>query len=139
RVGVIAAGAIALAACETAEPAVLAAEREPAAALVSAPPVLTVANANTPLGDLIESAPKSVVAGERPNVELLRRFYARHGFAPVWTTRQGQANSLVNAVSRAADHGLDPELFHANLLRSPATLPELDRELLLSNAFLSYA
>ena len=40
---------------------------------------------------------------------------------------------------RAGDHGLAPELFHANLLRSPATLPPLDRELLLSDAFLSYA
>jgi murein L,D-transpeptidase YcbB/YkuD len=98
-----------------------------------------VAYANTKLGELIESAPKSVVAGERLNVELLRRFYARHGFAPVWTTRQLQANSLMDAVLRAGDHGLVPELFHANLLRSPVTLPTLDRELLLSNAFLSYA
>jgi murein L,D-transpeptidase YcbB/YkuD len=97
------------------------------------------AHANTKLGELIDGAPQSVVAGERLNVELLRRFYARHGFAPVWTTRQSQAESLVDAVSRAGDHGLAPELFHASLLRSPETLPALDRELLLSNAFLSYA
>ena len=58
---------------------------------------------------------------------------------PVWTTRQAQANSLMNAVLRAGDHGLAPELFHADLLRSPATLPPLDQELLLSDAFLSYA
>jgi murein L,D-transpeptidase YcbB/YkuD len=70
---------------------------------------------------------------------LLRRFYARHGFAPVWTTREAQANSLINAVLRARDHGLAPELFHADLLQSAATLPTLERELLLSNAFLSYA
>jgi len=97
------------------------------------------AHAKTELGDLIESAPRPVVAGERLNVELLRRFYARHGFAPVWTTRQSQADSLINAVSRADDHGLAPELFHADLLRSSSKLPTLDRELLLSNAFLSYA
>jgi murein L,D-transpeptidase YcbB/YkuD len=97
------------------------------------------ASANTELGERIERAPKSDVAGERLNVELLRRFYARHGFAPVWTTRQSQANSLMKAVLRASDHGLAPDLFHANLLRSPATLPALDRDLLLSNAFLSYA
>ena len=41
--------------------------------------------------------------------------------------------------SRAGDHGLAPALFHADVLRSPATLPALDRELLLSDAFLSYA
>jgi len=107
--------------------------------LVSAPPNPMVADASTRLGELIESAPKSAVAGERLNVELLRRFYARHGFAPVWETRQLQADSLMTAIVRAGDHGLAPELFHADVLRSPATLPTLERELLLSNAFLSYA
>lgn len=97
------------------------------------------AYAKTELRELIESAPQPVVAGEGLNVELLRRFYARHGFAPVWTTRKAQADSLINAVSRADDHGLAPELFHANLLRSRAKLPTLERDLLLSNAFLSYA
>lgn len=137
----IAGGAIALAAaCAPTEPTVLAADHEPPVALVSAPSRPMVAYANTTLGELIESAPKSVVAGEWLNVGLLRRFYARHGFAPVWTTRQSQANSLMDAVSRAGDHGLAPELFRANLLLSPATsLTALDRELLLSNAFLSYA
>jgi len=140
RIGPIAGGAIALlAACAPEAPTVRAADHEPAVALVSAPPAPTVADANTKLGELIESAPTSVVAGEQLHVELLRRFYARHGFAPVWTTRQSQANSLIDAVLRAGDHGLAPELFHANLLRSPATLPALDRELLLSDAFLSYA
>ncbi len=95
--------------------------------------------ANTELGELIDGAPELVIAGERLNVGLLRRFYAQHGFDPIWTTRQAQADSLVNAVLRAGDQGLDPELFHANLLRQTATLPPLDRELLLSDAFLSYA
>ncbi len=96
-------------------------------------------NADTELGNLIDGAPESVIAGERLNVGLLRRFYARHGFEPVWTTRQAQANSLVAAVLRAGDQGLDPELFHANLLQHRATLLPLERDLLLSDAFLSYA
>ena len=103
------------------------------------PPGPAAAYANRDLGQLINSAPELVVAGERLNAGLLRRFYARHGFAPVWTARQAQANSLMNAVLRAGEHGLPPELFHANLLRSAATLAPLDRELLLSDAFLSYA
>lgn len=127
------------AACAPTEPTVLAADREPAAALVSAPAAPAAARVKTELSDLIDRAPKSAVAGERLNVELLRRFYARHGFTPVWTTRQAQAESLVNAVMRADDHGLSPELFHASSLRSAAALPPLDRELVLSNAFLSYA
>src|SRR5271169_140072 len=117
-------------ACPAGSPA---AGPEPEAVFVLAP------HANTELGKLIDSAPELVVAGERLNVGLLRRFYAGHGFEPIWTTRQAQANSLVNAVLRAGDHGLAPELFHANLLRQTATLPPLDRELLLSDAFLSYA
>ncbi len=95
-------------------------------------------DANTELIKLIDGAPELVIAGEGLNVGLLQRFYARYGFDPIWTTRQAQANSLVNAVLRAGDQGLDPELFHANLLRQTTTLPPLDRELLMSDAFLSY-
>ena len=136
-VGLIAGGTIALAAAcapAPAPPVVLAAGPEPEAVCRAG-----AAHANTELGKRIDSAPELVVAGERLNVGLLRRFYAGHGFEPIWTTRQAQANSLVNAVLRAGDHGLAPELFHANLLRQTATLPPLDRELLLSDAFLSYA
>jgi murein L,D-transpeptidase YcbB/YkuD len=131
--------ALAVAACAADEPTVPVLDHEPSVALVSAPAAALKAHANSELSELIESSPKPVVAGERLNVDLLRRFYARHGFAPVWTTRQSQANSLMNAVLGAGDHGLAPELFHASLLRSPVTLPALDRELLLSDAFLSYA
>jgi murein L,D-transpeptidase YcbB/YkuD len=145
-IGPLAVGAMALlAACAPAEPPVtLAADEQPAVALVSAPSAARVTGAlttpaDTRLGELIENAPGWVVAGERLNVELLRRFYARHGFAPVWTNRQSQAEALMEAVSRAGEHGLAPELFHTDVLRSPATLPALDRELLLSNAVLSYA
>ena len=132
-VGLIAGGTIALAACAPAPPVVLAGGPQSEAGFALAP------HANTELAKLIDSAPELVVAGERLHVGLLRRFYAGHGFAPIWTTRQAQANSLVNAVSRAGDHGLAPELFHASLLRQTATLPPLDRELLMSDAFLSYA
>jgi L,D-transpeptidase YcbB len=109
----------------------------PATTLTS--PAATPLYANTEIGELIDNTPGLVVAGERLNVGLLRRFYAGHGFEPVWTTRQAQANALVNAVLRAGDHGLDPELFHANLLRQTVRLSPRDRELLLSDAFLSYA
>ena len=119
--------------------AVLAADSATSEVFLPAPPASTLPRADTELGRLIASAPELVVAGERVNVGLLRRFYAGHGFEPVWTTRQAQANSLMDAVLRAGEHGLGPELFHANLLRNPATLPPLQRELLLSDAFLSYA
>ena len=137
-VGPTAGGAIALAAaCALNASAGLAADQDAGPGFVPAPPAPVAAYAERDLGQLINSAP--VVAGERLNAELLRRFYARHGFAAVWTTRQAQADSLINAVLRAGEQGLAPELFHANLLRSTATLSPLERELLLSDAFLSYA
>ncbi len=80
-----------------------------------------------------------IVAGETLDGPLLRRFYARRGFQPVWTTRQAQAGALAETVLRAADHGLDPELFHARLLHRMAMFPPLRRELLLSHAVLTYA
>jgi len=95
-------------------------------------------HADTELSRRID-APPLIVHGQRLNVGLLRRFYASHGFEPVWPTREAQANSLVKSVLHAGDHGLSPELFHASLLRKRATLPPTDRELLLSDAFLSYA
>ena len=145
RIGPLALGAIALlTACAPAEPPVRATDEEPAVALVPAPSAARVTSAmvtpaDTRLGELIENTPGSAVAGERLNIELLRRFYARHAFAPVWTNRRAQAESLIDAVSRAGAHGLAPALFHADVLQSPVTLPALDRELLLSDAFLSYA
>lgn len=118
----------ALAACVPIQPA---ATWEPAAA--------AQLYANTEIGRAIDGTPGVVVAGERLNVGLLRRFYARHAFQPVWAGRQAQVDALAKAVLRAGDHGLAPELFHAHLLREAASLPPLDRELLLSDAFLSYA
>ena len=53
-VGAIAGAALALGACEPAEPPVLAADREPAAALVAPPPRPTAAPADTQLRELIE-------------------------------------------------------------------------------------
>jgi murein L,D-transpeptidase YcbB/YkuD len=80
-----------------------------------------------------------VVGGEQLHGALLRQFYAAHNFEPVWATRQAQADALVNAVLRAGEHGLDPGMFHGALLRNTAALPPIERELVLSDAFLAYA
>ncbi len=95
-------------------------------------------NANTELSTRLANASELSIGGEILNIALLRRFYARYDFRPVWTTRQAQADSLFGAVLRAGDQGLNPGMFHANLLQRGATLPPLDLELLLSDAFLSY-
>ncbi|MBV9757814.1 MAG: L,D-transpeptidase family protein, partial [Alphaproteobacteria bacterium] len=133
--GRIAAGTIALAAAGALVVSCAGSDDDPGMIMMTS----AAPQADTELAKLIGSGPELVVAGERLNAGLLRRFYARHGFEPVWTTRQTQADSLVDAVLRAGDHGLAPKLFHASLLRQTATLPPLDRELLLSDAFLGYA
>jgi murein L,D-transpeptidase YcbB/YkuD len=79
------------------------------------------------------------VAGEPLDGALLRRFYARRGFRPVWESRPAEAAALADLVLKAGDHGLDPELFHAGLLRRAASFPPSYRELLLSHAVLTYA
>jgi murein L,D-transpeptidase YcbB/YkuD len=94
---------------------------------------------DTELRTPIDSPAGLSVAGERLNITLLNRFYARHGFEPVWADRPTQTRSLTDAVLRAGDQGLDPGMFHARLLRHATNLPPLDRDLLLSDAFLSYA
>jgi murein L,D-transpeptidase YcbB/YkuD len=81
----------------------------------------------------------AAVGGERLHAALLHQFYAAQNYQPVWIGRQAQADALLKAVHRAGEHGLDPNLFHAAVLANPAALPPIDRELLLSDAFLGFA
>ena len=83
--------------------------------------------------------PPPVVAGEALDGVLLRRFYVRRDFEPVWATREAEARAFTAAVLRARDHGLDPDLFHADLLRRMDSFPPDRRELLLTHAVLTYA
>ena len=76
--GPIAGGAIAAAACALNVPAGLAGDRGSDPALVPAPPAPLAVSANRDLGELLNSGPEIVVAGERLNTGLLRRFYARY-------------------------------------------------------------
>jgi L,D-transpeptidase YcbB len=78
------------------------------------------------------------IAGEPLHVALLRRFYDEHGDQPVWATHPAQATALWHAVLNAGDQGLDPDNFHVAAFAKTATSP-IDRDMLLSDAFLSYA
>jgi murein L,D-transpeptidase YcbB/YkuD len=95
--------------------------------------------AQTELGRRIGSGSEVRVGGDRLDAARLRRFYGQHDFQPVWSTRKDHATALTDAIWRAGDHGLAPEQFHAGLLLSVSALPPLERDLLLSDAFLSYA
>ncbi|MFT8417281.1 MAG: L,D-transpeptidase family protein [Acetobacter sp.] len=77
--------------------------------------------------------------GHTLNTNLLRRFYALHDFEPVWDNHPAQAQAILKAIAQAGDQGLNPASFHADALRHDKTLTALERELLLSDAALSYA
>jgi murein L,D-transpeptidase YcbB/YkuD len=104
-----------------------------------APSVAVPTPRDTDLGRMIADPRDPIAGANAPNARVLRRFYARHGFRPVWTSRPAQAEALVDAVLRAGEHGLEPELFRAGLLQRREAFSPLRRDLLLSDAFLSYA
>ena len=89
----------------------------------------------------LDAPGKPTVAGERLHGWLLRRFYIAHGYQTVWDGHPEEASRLLrDTVLRAADHGLDPGLFHGNALGEHGpNLSPVERDLLLSDAFLSYA
>jgi len=96
---------------------------------------------NLELKSRLDATGKLTIAGERLHIWLLRRFYAAHGYQTVWDGHPAEASRLLqDAVLRAADHGLDPGLFHGTALAERGfTLSPVERDLLFSDAFLSYA
>ena len=107
----------------------------------TATPDPTPFTGNPEIKTRLDAPGKPTIAGERLHVWLLRRFYTAHGYQTVWDGHPAEASRLLQeAVLRAADHGLDPGLFHSNALseRGPNLSP-VERDLLLSDAFLSYA
>ena len=119
---------------ETAPAATAAPASDPAS------PDVTPFVGNVELKARLDAPGKLTIAGERMHVALLRRFYAAHEYRTVWDAYPVAVNRLRNAVLRAGEHGLDPGLFHAAALGDHrAPLPPVERDLLLSNSFLSYA
>jgi L,D-transpeptidase YcbB len=106
----------------------------------TAPPSEPIFTGNPELKGRLDQPGKLMVTGERMHEQLLRRFYAVHGYQIVWSDRSAEAGQLWKAVQRAGDQGLDPSLFHSAAIteRGPALSP-VERDLLLSDAFLSYA
>jgi murein L,D-transpeptidase YcbB/YkuD len=95
---------------------------------------------NIELKSRLDVPGKLAIAGEQLHGALLRRFYIVHEYRTVWDNHALEANRLRNVILRAADHGLDPDLFHSSALGERSTmLSAVDRDLLLSDAFLSYA
>ncbi len=75
---------------------------------------------------------------------LLARLYERRRFEPAWTER-GQVESLSALLEHSLDHGLDPQDYHAELVRAALLQPPsnaleaADRELLFTDAVVRLA
>ena len=84
---------------------------------------------------------KLTVAGERMHDQLLRRFYTAHGYQTVWDSSPGRGEPPVECSSARRKAGSRPE--PVPQLRAhrawPTALSPIERDLLLSDAFLSYA
>jgi L,D-transpeptidase YcbB len=104
------------------------------------PSTLTPFLGNTELEDRLDVARRMTVAGEPTHEHLLRRFYEAHGYETVWDGHPASAAALWNAVLGAGGQGLDPVSFHSVTLSGRVkALSPIERDLLLSDAFLSYA
>ena len=124
------------AASEELAPAANAATPEPG----TASPETTPFPGNVELKARLDAPGKLIAAGERMHIALLRRFYAAHGFQTVWDAHPIEMARLREAVLGADHHGLDPRLFHAAAFGDRAArLTPVERDLLMSDAFLSYA
>src|SRR5690606_15740574 len=77
---------------------------------------------------------------------FLIRFYERREFSPAWES-EAKRDALLAALSRSAEHGLDPDDYHIGLLREHAAgahdedpvLDDVHFELLASDALARYA
>ncbi len=104
------------------------------------PPTLSPFIGNVEIENRLDIAGRVSVAGERVHEHLLRRFYNAHKYETVWNDHAAAAAALWGAILRAGDQGLDPTLYHSTILsRRWANLSPIERDLLLSDAFLAYA
>jgi L,D-transpeptidase YcbB len=119
-----------------AEPPAGSAANPPDGGSPNVPPFL----GNPELKARLDPPGKVMVAGERMHEQLLRRFYTAHGYQTVWGSHPVEASHLWEAVLRASEHGFDPRLFHSVAISERGTaLTPVERDLLLSDAFLAYA
>jgi L,D-transpeptidase YcbB len=109
---------------------------EPDVGIPNTPPFI----GNPELKARLDLPGKLTVAGERVHDQLLRRFYTVHDYQTVWTSHPAAASRLWSAILLAGKHGLDSTLFHSTTLTERGTaLSPVERDLLLSDAFLAYA
>ena len=110
------------------------------------PPVQMTLRARFPASG---AAPRLVLEGEvfRSSLQL-PCFYERRSYAPAWSdagTLRPAAGELLSALEAAGDHGLQPEDYRPAALRRLVSaaagdaLSAADLDLLLSNAFLTFA
>lgn len=108
-----------------------------AAALVAATFLMFPAAAGAaPCGD-VGGYVDRVTGGRVSEAQDIRAFYVAFDGSCAWDGRNAEA--LVSIIDAAADHGLDPDLFHANRLAGRRSAGDPERDVLLTDAALKYA
>jgi murein L,D-transpeptidase YcbB/YkuD len=139
---VLACGGSAAVTCLFDAPSALAQEAlsPPSSGAPDAPAEAVPFTGNPELKARLDAPGKLMVGAEPLHADLLRRFYTANGYQPVWESRPAVVDRLRGLVlSHAEEHGLDARLFHGAALdgHGPALSP-IDRDLLLSDAFLAF-
>lgn len=77
------------------------------------------------------------------NAQFIATYYQTNQFSLIWHDEEGQlsslADELVNTVAHLADEGLNPEDYHYGLMENLNALSLIEREILLSDAYLTLA
>lgn len=92
--------------------------------------------AAAPCGDVTGYVHR-VTGGRAGDTENVRAFYVAFDNSCAWDARNAEA--LAAVIEAAADHGLDPDLFHANRLAGRRSAGDPERDVLLTDAALKYA
>lgn len=88
---------------------------------------------------LRSGADARIGAGSAAACAVLAAVYEKRGFAPLWDDAK-RAQALLAAIAASRTHGLEPRDYHADLpLADAGALPAVERELLLTDAFMRLA
>lgn len=86
-----------------------------AAQPVGAPPAVSPDPITVAIAELLNDREPLVLDGRRLDVRALRQVYEPRGYRPVWAGRgdaSERGKAIAAALDHAADHGLDPTVYH---------------------------
>lgn len=87
------------------------------------------------IGAFDKPAGRTVAGQDIAGADFIKKLYVSRGYVPAWTN-PANVEALRSAVEQSPDDGLSPSDFHAAAFGSLETLSAVEREIILSDAFL---